>query len=225
MNKFFLFIKRIFRFFGIEIRFIRKNSSQSAFELNREDIVNRAWSDEKISQKFLSREVLKRFEELLSILRENRVDLTNKSVIDVGCGNGLFLKILSENYILGNQTGMEYVNAAIEVAGKINPGPEYVLHNIENSFPRKFDAVFCTEVLEHIPNPGKAMKNMLEMLNNNGVLILTVPNGRLDQYEGHINFWSPESWRVFIEDNAGNKDFITGSSGYHLLYAIISFRR
>lgn len=221
MKRFLLLLKRIFRFFGIEIGFVRRKNRHSAFELNQEATWDRAWASQSISRMFLSGEVVKRFEELLSLLREQRIDLSGKNVVDVGCGNGLFLKMLSENYDLGSQTGMEYVDSALEVAGKVNPGAEYILHNIEDPFPRRFDAVFCTEVLEHVPRPGRAMNNLLGMLNAPGVLCLTVPNGRLDQYEGHINFWSPESWKVFIGEYAGEREHNTGQSGDQMLYAII----
>src|SRR5262249_22983755 len=62
------------------------------------------------------------------------------------------------------------------------------------------DVVFCIEVLEHLTHPDKALRRLLTMLNTRGVAILTVPNGRLDTFEGHINFWSPESWEVFIRE-------------------------
>ena len=73
-----------------------------------------------------------------------------------------------------------------------------------------FDVIFCTEVLEHLVDPAAALRKLLRCLKPSGVLILTVPDGRIDQhpagairsdgsaYWGHINFWSPESWTLFI---------------------------
>ena len=40
---------------------------------------------------------------------------------------------------------------------------------------------------------------MLKSLNTNGKLIISVPDGRIDTFSGHINFWSPESFKIFIE--------------------------
>ena len=37
--------------------------------------------------------------------------------------------------------------------------------------------------------------------------MITVPNGRIDTFEGHINFWSPESWNIFIRGNVSEKEF------------------
>jgi ubiquinone/menaquinone biosynthesis C-methylase UbiE len=39
----------------------------------------------------------------------------------------------------------------------------------------EFDAVLCSEVLEHLPEPDKAIKEFGRILNHGGVLILTAP--------------------------------------------------
>jgi hypothetical protein len=33
-------------------------------------------------------------------------------------------------------------------------------------------------------------------------MVLTVPDGRIDYSRYHLNFWSPESWRIFVTDAA-----------------------
>lgn len=38
-----------------------------------------------------------------------------------------------------------------------------------------FDAVLCTEVLEHVPDPNKALKEIIRVTKTGGVLILTAP--------------------------------------------------
>jgi len=216
-----LFIKKIFYKMGIDISFVRKGEVHSAIEFNDVDSANKAWSDEKISKGFLSKEVLLRFKETLAILMEHGIDLAGKSIIDVGCGNGLLLKFLSDNYPVSAQVGMEYAVAAIEVAARVNPVPEYVVHEINHPYPEQYGAVFCTEVIEHILHPAKAFTNLLDMVGDRGILYITVPNGRYDTFTGHINFWSPESWNVFIAENSGGLKYSTGGVEKTLLYAII----
>lgn len=216
-----LFIKKIFYKMGIDISFVRKEDINSAIEFNDVDSANKAWANKKISKGFLSKEVLLRFKETISILKEHDIDLSGKSVIDVGCGNGLLLKFLSDNFPVSSQVGMEYAAAAIEVASKVNPVPEYIVHDINHPYPKQYDAVICTEVIEHILHPAKAFKNLLDMVEDRGILCITVPNGRNDTFIGHINFWSPESWDVFIAENCGGLKFNTGGVEKTLLYAII----
>lgn len=41
----------------------------------------------------------------------------------------------------------------------------------------RFDTVLCTEVLEHVPDPISAMKELIRVLSPGGTLIITVPLG------------------------------------------------
>lgn len=216
-----LFIKRMFYKMGIDIRFVRKEEVRSAIEMNEVDSMNRYWSTKELSDRFLSKDVLNRFQDTLSILKDHQVDLTGKSVIDVGCGNGLLLKFLSEHFRISAQAGMEYAEAAIGVARKLNPVPEYIVHDINEPYGVHYGAVLCTEVIEHIQYPEKAVSNLLAMVQDKGLLLITVPNGRYDTFAGHINFWSPESWEVFVRQNSGGLEFRTGGVDKTLLYALI----
>jgi len=157
MKSFLLFIKRVFYKLGVDISFVRKEDDRSAIEMNEVDAMNRLWSTKELSNRFLSKEVLKRFQETLNILKEHHIDLSGRSVMDVGCGNGMLLKFLSENYPVSAQAGMEYAEAAIEVARELNPVPEYIVHDINEPYGVQYDAVISTEVIEHILHPARAV--------------------------------------------------------------------
>ena len=216
-----LSIKKILYKIGIDISFVRKEELLSSLDMNDVDAANKAWSNEKISKRFLSKSVLGRFQETLSILEDDAIELSGKSVIDVGCGNGMLLKFLSDHYNISTQTGMEYSEAAIEVAAKLNPAATYIVHDINFPYPVQYDAVLCSEVIEHILHPAKAFKNLLEMVLDGGILLITVPNGRYDTFSGHINFWSPESWDAFIAENCGDLRYSIGKVEKTLLFAVI----
>ena len=57
------------------------------------------------------------------------------------------------------------------------PNHRVVLGDIEGMpFPdSEFDAVVCTEVLEHVPNPSRALEEIRRVLKPRGVLIGSVP--------------------------------------------------
>ena len=52
-----------------------------------------------------------------------------------------------------------------------------------------FDAILCTEVLEHLPDPLKAIKEFTRLLKPNGYLILTAPFCSLTHYSPY-HFYS-----------------------------------
>jgi 2-polyprenyl-3-methyl-5-hydroxy-6-metoxy-1,4-benzoquinol methylase len=79
------------------------------------------------------------------------------------------------------------------------------VHDIYDSLNNPYDIIICTEVLEHLEYPEESLKNMLLSLNNGGKLIISVPDGRKDTFFGHINFWSPESFKIFVGETISNK--------------------
>ena len=221
MNRLLLFIKRVLYKIGIDISFVRKEEHRSALEWNEARAMNEAWSNQKLRQHFTSKTVQERHLGTLSILKAHEIDLSGKSVMDVGCGTGMLLKTLSEKFSISSQTGMEYAESAIDLAKKSHPAGKYIVHDINLPHSLKYEAVFCTEVLEHILKPVEAYKNLLQMVEDGGFLFITVPNGRNDTFFGHINFWSPESWITFIGENSFGLRYTTEEVGKHLIYAII----
>jgi len=84
-----------------------------------------------------------------------------------------------------------------------------------------FDVVICTEVLEHVPEPIRLIKELARILRPNGRLILTAPLGSgIHQepyhfYGGYTPYWyerfMPEYGftNVKIEPNAGSFKFFS----------------
>ena len=101
-------------------------------------------------------------------------------VLDVGCGNGNMSLALGAN---GCQVlGVDISPKAIFYAQKRNPYPNVffavkdVNTLIANS--KKYDAIVCSEVLEHLDRPEKLLQELCKLLTPNGVLVVTVPNGK-----------------------------------------------
>ena len=115
---------------------------------------------------------------------------------------------IQKHYPKTKLTGSDFSEKALAVAQNTFPNIAFLscdICNISENLLGKYNAVICTEVLEHLLYPEKALINMISLLNEKkGSLILSVPNGRRDTCEIHINFWSPESWKVFIEHNCNH---------------------
>ena len=88
---------------------------------------------------------------------------------------------------------------------------KFKYHDIYLPIGKKFDFVLCSEVLEHLEDPYLAYHNLQKSVLDGGSLLITVPNGRLDRSGYHINFWSPESWELFIKNKCILKDFKVGT--------------
>src|SRR5438046_2765463 len=100
----------------------------------------------------------------------------NGRILDVGCGNGVISRHLGR---LGfNVLGIDVSEKTIEMAKAIEPMPNvtFMKKSAEElvASGERYDAVICSEVLEHLDNPGALLKVLHETLAENGKLIVTV---------------------------------------------------
>jgi SAM-dependent methyltransferase len=102
-------------------------------------------------------------------------------VLDLGCGAGRFLAALREAG--AEAVGVELAEAAAERARANVPGADVRLLEPDGSLPLghgEVDLVWCSEVLEHIPDVGHALLEVRRVLRPGGRALVTVPfHGRL----------------------------------------------
>lgn len=115
------------------------------------------------------------------VLREVllKVDVKNASVLDVGCGTGLFLKPL----IVAGCTQLYGVDGPQDFTGRaLSRGYKEVSEVADlNISPlpganESFDLVVCKDVFEHLLNPTHALSEISRVLKKDGMLLLHVPN-------------------------------------------------
>jgi len=122
---------------------------------------------------------------LLNPVRTNfikkSIDLKNKSIIDVGCGGGL----LCENLISKDTRvkGIDMSKNAIEIAKTHqtinNLKIDYELINLEdliNKSNERYDALTCLELIEHVPNPEKLIKDCINITKKESDLFFSTLN-------------------------------------------------
>ncbi len=143
----------------------------------------------------------------LKILKPN-------SVLDVGCGEGFTLNKLQQAKIGKQLEGIEYIDEAIALGKKLHPtlvikkGNIYKLPYKANSF----DVVVCTEVLEHLDDPGNALMELKRVAKK--YVVLSVPNEplftiqrilrgmnvlKLGAHPEHLQHWSSGAFKQFVK--------------------------
>ena len=99
-------------------------------------------------------------------------------VLDVGCGNGNIAKGIGS---LGYEmVGIDFSPEAIRYAQRRNTmsNVTYKVCGAEDvTIHEHFDAVICSEVLEHLHKPSELMQTISRILKPGCILIATVPNG------------------------------------------------
>ena len=95
-------------------------------------------------------------------------------VLDLGCGAGRFLRALREAG--ADPIGVEIAEAAVERARANVPGADIRLLDADGSLPighGEVDVVWCSEVLEHIPDVAATLHEVRRVLKRDGRLLLT----------------------------------------------------
>lgn len=122
------------------------------------------------------------------------------SVLDVGCGNGSnsFPIASLDHHLLGIDISPESI--AFAESRNSFPNARFKVHNLaEQPLSEKFDFIICSEVLEHLSDPGPLIRAMSEALKPGGLVIITVPNGygprevlgRLENRLRRSRVWKP----------------------------------
>ena len=124
----------------------------------------------------------------------------NKSVLDVGCGEGLGSWLLSVE--CGKTKGIDIDDDAIKI-GKRNWKGDRISFECVNFFDmanKKYDAIVAFDVIEHIlpDNVERFLSKIADCLNHDGIAILGTPSITSQAYAsavtraGHVNLYSGE---------------------------------
>ena len=151
---------------------------------------------------------IKRYEELLDTFEKYRK--TNR-ILDIGCGDGYFLEVAKKR---GWQTfGTEYTDEAIATCSNKGITIHQGILNPSNYTENDFDVITSFEVIEHINNPQREIKNIREILRVGGLFYFTTPNfnsisrlvlkenWNVIEYPEHLSYYTTKTINAFFQIN------------------------
>ncbi len=111
-------------------------------------------------------------------------------LLDVGCAFGYFVKFMKENGfdVYGIDVSEYAISRCKEIKSCRN---NFFVHNLKNKLPFKknyFDVITAFDVIEHIKEYKTAVKNLVEVLNKNGILIISTPLKEKNKPKSILNF-------------------------------------
>lgn len=99
-------------------------------------------------------------------------------VLEVGCGAGHLLARLPA----GRAIGLDLSQPLLEKSAHRLDGHAILVQGDAQQLPFRTascDRVYCSEVLEHLPDPAAALAEVCRVLGRHGVAVVSVPNERL----------------------------------------------
>ena len=99
-----------------------------------------------------------------------------KSILDIGCGDGLFFDRLQQ---FGDVEGIEPSRDLVDPSGPHRSRITVAPFDAGFQSRKKHDLILMLDVLEHLSAPEEAIRHALSLLKTNGRLLVTVPAFRL----------------------------------------------
>jgi 2-polyprenyl-3-methyl-5-hydroxy-6-metoxy-1,4-benzoquinol methylase len=149
----------------------------------------------------------------LANMRQLAESIEFSNIFDAGCGEGMVLKSLEDIMKEKDCRAIDLEPAEVRDATinlpfcKVEVGSIYNIPEQDN----KRELVICSEVLEHLEEPAKGIKELHRICSR--YAILSVPNEpiwrilimarlsylpSLGNTPGHLNHWSSKSFKAFI---------------------------
>jgi cyclopropane fatty-acyl-phospholipid synthase-like methyltransferase len=106
-------------------------------------------------------------------------NLQGKTILEIGCGNGLLYNEICKTYKIKKYIGVDFVKELVEFCKKKNRGTEFIQLDIskikKNSFKKKFDYIISKRTIQNILNHSLQLKIIDTLglfLKKNGSIIL-----------------------------------------------------
>jgi trans-aconitate methyltransferase len=113
-------------------------------------------------------------------------------VLDIGCGSGELAAAVRSEFPGAEVLGLDTSAGAVEMARRKVPGASFEQRDLlapaepEARFRGWATHAVCSEVLEHLEDPGALLGNAKAYLASGCRLVVTVPGGPMSAYDRHI---------------------------------------
>ncbi|MGD8512925.1 MAG: class I SAM-dependent methyltransferase, partial [Deltaproteobacteria bacterium] len=136
--------------------------------------------------------------------------------IDIGCGNGKFMRTM--NALGWHFEGVEFNSTAVDICRreglKVFHGDLHEVAFEDNAF----DLVSARHVIEHMPDPGDFVAEIVRILKKGGRLVIRTPNSQALGRQWFGKYWyANEVPRHLVLFNPGSLRMLTERHGLRLI--------
>lgn len=129
------------------------------------------------------------------------------SLLDVGCGEGRFLREVSRRFPGKRLLGVDFSARAVEYARLLNPGLRFAREDIADGVAptEPFDVVTLIETLEHVPPAelGEFVAGLRRRVSEGGLLVVSVPSKNIKMSAKHYQHFDLGSLKAALAPHFG----------------------
>jgi SAM-dependent methyltransferase len=113
-------------------------------------------------------------------------------LLDVGSGQGDFLRRAASSNVADQLVGFELSSAGVAISQAKVPKATFIQADLLNpsqalhEYSGRADVAVCSEVIEHVDSPVRFLQSLRKYLKPGGWLIVTVPGGPMSAFDHHI---------------------------------------
>lgn len=140
----------------------------------------------------------------ISFIQEKIKELSPRSILDVGCGDGYLLNHLDINGC--DKQGIDLSEKAIRFANAFSSNTKFEVKDIFD-LKEQYEMISLIEVLEHIPD--EILENFVKKINDltsqNGYFIVSVPTTNEPVHRKHFRHYDDTLLTQHIDNNTDFK--------------------
>ncbi len=122
----------------------------------------------------------------LAIVEKNILPMTQRTILDFGCGTGEFLRTAKQHS--WNISGVEpSKNARTQASGQVS---DHIKNSLSNITSQTFNVITLWHVLEHVSDLNSTIHQLKQHLTPNGTIFIAVPNHNSWDGEHYQEKWA-----------------------------------
>ena len=140
-------------------------------------------------------------------------------IIDIGSGQGDMASAIRASLPAAEILGLELAQSGVEISRRKVPSARFVQRNLLDGGKPSEDQrgwathAVCSEVIEHLDDPGLLLRNARAYMSEGCRLILTAPGGPMsafDKHIGHRRHWRPSEIEKLLRDAGFTPERVSG---------------
>ena len=143
-------------------------------------------------------------------------------VLDIGSGQGDLSAAILTRFPSTQVLGLELSETGVKISSRKVPEARFVQRDLLDGTEPSGELrgwathAVCSEVIEHVDDPSRLLKNARAYIAPGGLLVVTAPGGPMsafDKHIGHRKHWRPDDVAAVLK-NAGYESVRATGAGF-----------